>query len=68
MGVDMAAVIHIQGKKHEVGVGITLDEAIVSCGLLPNAFLYLMDGVPVPSDTVLGDGMEIKAIRIASGG
>ncbi|MGI5964621.1 MAG: hypothetical protein ACOX8L_02035 [Candidatus Methanomethylophilaceae archaeon] len=64
----MAAAIIIQGKRHGVDAGITLSEAVVSCGLLPNAFLYLKKGVPVPSDTVLEDGMEINAIKIASGG
>ena len=46
----------------------TVGEAFGSMGLLPNAFLFLVGGTPVPSDTPLEDGMVIRAIKVASGG
>ena len=34
----------------------------------PDAFIFIMEGVPVPSDTEVGDGEKVDAIRVASGG
>ena len=45
-----------------------IDELMQSWGFYPDSFLYLMDGRPVPSDTVVADGQEVEAIRVASGG
>lgn len=33
-----------------------------------DAFIFIMEGVPVPSDTEVGDGEKVDAIRVASGG
>lgn len=64
----MSAVISIYGKDTEVAAEGTLSEAVGSMGLLPNAFLFLIEGTPVPSDTPLEDGMVVQAIKVASGG
>ena len=45
-----------------------IDELMQSWGFYPDSFLYLMGGRPVPSDTVVTDGQEVEAIRVASGG
>lgn len=46
----------------------TIESAIRSLDLKPDAFLYLVDGKPTPMDTPITDGMNIKAIKVASGG
>ncbi len=52
----------------EVKASGTVADALRSLNIRPNAYLYLIKGVPVPSDTVLKEGMEITAMRVASGG
>ncbi|MDD2410091.1 MAG: hypothetical protein PHV81_00200 [Candidatus Methanomethylophilaceae archaeon] len=64
----MGAVISMYGKDTEVAAGGTVGGALGSMGLLPNAFLFLIGGTPVPSDTPLEDGMVVRAIKVASGG
>lgn len=46
---------------------MTIEDAVISLGKHPDAFLYLCDGRPVPM-TVVIDGMKIEALRVASGG
>ncbi len=64
----MSAKISMYGKDTLVDAEGTVGEAFGSMGLLPNAFLFLVGGTPVPSDTPLEDGMVIRAIKVASGG
>ncbi|MBE6527866.1 MAG: hypothetical protein E7Z64_01670 [Thermoplasmata archaeon] len=60
--------IIIMGKELQVGSGITIEQAILDNGYHPDSFLYMIDGRPVPMDTVIGDPAVVKAIRVASGG
>ncbi len=62
------AIITMNGKDTRVNTGGTVAEALLSMDIRPNAFLFLIDGTPIPSDTPLKDGMKIQAIRVASGG
>ncbi len=64
----MSAKISMYGKDTLVDAEGTVGEAFGSMGLLPNTFLFLVGGTPVPSDTPLEDGMVIRAIKVASGG
>ena len=45
-----------------------IDELMQSWGLYPDSYLYIMEGVPVPSDTVISDDEKVDAVRVASGG
>lgn len=52
----------------EVPVGETIESAILSEGLHPDAYLYMVGKVPVPMDTTLSEDSEVRAVRVASGG
>lgn len=58
----------MNGSSVEVKASGTVAEAMNSLNIRPNAYLYLINGVPVPSDTILKEGMEITTLRVASGG
>jgi sulfur carrier protein len=60
-------VIIVSGQELKVDPGYTIQEAVSAEGLHPDAYLYLIDGRPVPMDTVIGDS-TVKAMRVASGG
>ena len=62
----MAAHVTVSGKVYE-GSG-RIDVLMQSWGFYPDSFLYIMEGTPVPSDTVIEDGDSVDAIRVASGG
>ncbi len=55
------------GKDRYEGEG-RIDDLMKSWGFYPDSFLYLMNGTPVPSDTVITGSQEADAIRVASGG
>ena len=56
------------GKDTQIGTEGTVADALRAMKIPPNAFLLLVDGTPIPSDTPLKDGMRIQAIKVASGG
>lgn len=58
--------VKVNGEFRE-GTG-RIDELMVGWGFHPDAYLYVMEGVPVPSDTVISDDDKVDAIRVASGG
>lgn len=60
--------ILVSGKEVTTEDGMTIQEAISSNGLHPDSYLYLIDGKPVPMDTVIEGGTVVKALRVASGG
>ena len=64
----MGAVIIIGGDRIEAEPGRTVADAFSSSRRYPDAYLFLIEGTPVPMDTVLEDGMSVKALRVASGG
>jgi sulfur carrier protein len=64
----MASKIEISGKVKEVSPGTIISDAAREAGILPDAYLFLIDGVPVPMDTPIEDGQTVKAIKVASGG
>jgi len=64
MGAKMA----IGGKEHEMECGQTIADATRSLGLAPDAFIFIIGGRPVPMDTLITDGIQIKAVKVASGG
>ena len=60
------AMITVGGESIE-GNG-RIEDIMRSNGQRPDAFIFIMEGVPVPSDTEVGDGEKVDAIRVASGG
>jgi len=64
----MGAKIKILNKEHDVKSGSTICDAVRSLGFLPDAFIFMIDGRPVPMDTPITDGAVIKAVKVASGG
>ncbi len=60
--------ISIGGEERQAPAGITIGEAVGAMGLHPDAYVYLIDGIPVPMDTLLAEGKAVKALRVASGG
>lgn len=45
-----------------------IDEIMKSAGQNPDAYLFIMEGVPVPDDTEISGDEFVDAIRVASGG
>ena len=60
--------LSVGGKEYDVGSGKTIQQAVSEQGLYLDSFLYLIDGKPVPMDTVIGDSAVVKAVKVASGG
>lgn len=60
--------IQISGQEHQVAEGKTVQQAVSDLGFHPDSYLYLVDGRPVPMDTVITDSMTVRAMRVASGG
>lgn len=63
---DRMAEIRI-GERTIEGDG-RIEDIMRSRGERPDAFIFVMDGVPIPSDTEVGEGERVDAIRVASGG
>jgi len=62
-----ASIIFGDGKIDVVN-GVTIEKAMISAGLFPDAFLFLRNGRPIPMTTVLEGGDSVDAVRVASGG
>jgi sulfur carrier protein len=64
----MVAIIRIGKEEKEAHPGMTIESVMISMKMYPDSFLYLLNGVPIPMDTLIEDGMVIKALKVASGG
>ena len=60
--------LECEGEGWESPAGTTPSEAARGAGLNPEAFVFIVDGMPIPMDSPIGDGVVVKAIRVASGG
>ncbi len=60
--------LNISGSVSEIPSGMTIQEAVSALGQHPDSFLFLIDGRPVPMDTVPPEDSEVRAMRVASGG
>ena len=47
--------------------GTVLDH-LLSEGINPDSYIFLIDGVPIPSDTCPPADSTVMAVRVASGG
>ncbi len=52
----------------EVPHGSTIQAAVSAAERLPDAYIFLIDGRPVPMDTVPPEDTEVRAVQVASGG
>lgn len=64
----MSGKVTVKDRIIDAETGQTIESAMRSAGLVPDAFLYLVDGRPVPMDTAITDGMNVQAVKVASGG
>jgi len=64
----MVVTFLINGKEQRIDPVGTIYSAVTSMGLMPETFVFLIDGTPVPMDTPLTDGITVKSIKVASGG
>jgi len=64
----MMASITIGTEKVSVKHGVTIEKAMISLGKHPDAFLFFLNGRPIPMTTVLENDMTVETLRVASGG
>ncbi|MCL2143187.1 MAG: hypothetical protein FWH44_02895 [Methanomassiliicoccaceae archaeon] len=64
----MTAGIRIGTEMIDVKEGVTIENAMLSAKRYPDAFLFFLNGRPVPMTSVLRDGDVVEAMRVASGG
>ena len=64
----MGAKVAILGKEYDAACGQTICDAVRSLGFAPDAFIFMMEGRPIPMDTPMTDGTVVKAVKVASGG
>lgn len=58
----------ISGRVLEAPSGISVAEAFRSIGMNPSAYVFIIDGRPVPMDSDVADGVLVRAVKVASGG
>lgn len=58
----------VSGERVAFDEGVTIESAVSARGMHPDSYLYLIDGRPVPMDTVPEAGAVVKVMRVASGG
>jgi len=61
-------IIQVSGRELQADPGRTIAEIVSDNGLHPDSYLYLIDGKPVPMDTILAEDTVVRAVRVASGG
>jgi len=69
----MKVKVHLLPARKEMVVldlpeGATAEDAMRALGLLPDGWIALKGGEPVPIDERLDDGDEMKLVSVASGG
>ncbi len=64
----MSPTVTVQGRTFDAETGETVEAVMRRNGYVPDAFLYVVDGRPVPMDTPVEDGMAVRAMKVASGG
>jgi sulfur carrier protein ThiS len=64
----MPAVLILRKKEYRVKHGITISEAIMELGLLPDSYLAVKNGEMVEETEILGDGDQVILVPVISGG
>lgn len=58
----------VSGKRMDALSGMTIADAFRTLGMNPSAYVFVIGGRPVPMDSDVPDGVEITALKVASGG
>jgi sulfur carrier protein ThiS len=64
----MKAKLILRGEEYEVRAGQTIRDAILQCGLTPEAVLPVRDGELLTDDNILKEGDIIRLVAVISGG
>ncbi len=64
----MSVHIVLRGKTYEVRPGMTLRDALLHVGILPETVLATRQGVLITEDEILREGEDIKLVAVISGG
>ena len=64
----MNAKIVFRDKTYDVKAGQTVRDAILKCGLSPEAVLAVRDGELITDDSYIKEGDQIKLVAVISGG
>jgi len=55
-------------ERIDVTVGVTIEDTVTALGKHPDAFLFLLNGKPVPVTMIIEDEFTVDVLRVASGG
>lgn len=58
----------LRNETREVRAGMTLRDALIQAGILPETVLALRRGELITEDELLRDGEEIRLVAVISGG
>ena len=69
----MRVVVHLlptrkEAKVVELDGGATVESVIRKVGLLPDGWIAVLDGEPVPIDHTLEEDCELRLVSVVSGG
>ena len=72
-GYMMRVVVHLLPTRKETKVveldrGTTVESVIRGVGLLPDGWIAVLDGEPVPIDLTLEEDCELRLVSVVSGG
>ena len=67
-GVKMSSKIIIHNEEYDIEPDTVIADAVRALGFNPSAFIFSINGTPVPMDGIIPDNTTIKAIKVASGG
>lgn len=64
----MKAKLILRGEEYEVRAGQKIRDAILKCGLMPEAVLPVRDGELLTDDNILQEDDVIRLVAVISGG
>jgi len=64
----MVVKLILRGQEYEVKSGMTLRDALLKIGVLPEAVLATRSGEMITEEEILQDGEVVKLIAVISGG
>lgn len=64
----MKAKLILRDEEYEVRAGQTIRDAILKCGLTPEAVLPVREGELLTDDNILQEGDVIRLVAVISGG
>jgi sulfur carrier protein len=64
----LGAILRLRGKDYEVEAGMTVRDAMLRCGIEPEAVIPTRDGELITDDEILREGERIRLVAVISGG